>query len=162
MRGRGRGRGGGGEGRGRGRGRNRCGGAQLAPSGDAHQLAPSGDAQGSKRQKCDKTGSKRQKCDKTNSHKENLSQYELDRLATIKSNKDKLDKIALVKIGKTVHIPHSVFPKETRPQCGYWVGTTVATSQGGLGDIGIQIEDEDIFTRPKFEVYDWIQPDAVA
>lgn len=64
-----------------------------------------------------------------------------------------------VKIGKVVHVPHSVFPEEPAPPEGYWVGKTVSTSLGGTGDIGIQIPGDDLFTRPRAEVADWLVED---
>ena len=61
-----------------------------------------------------------------------------------------------VKVGVVVHIPHSVFPEEERPQLGYWVGKTVKTNLGGMSDIGIKVVGDPIFTRPMCEVADWV------
>ena len=61
-----------------------------------------------------------------------------------------------VKVGKTVHVPHSAFPEEEKPANGYWIGKTCKTKKGGKDDIGIRIEGEDIFTRPISEVLEWI------
>ena len=61
-----------------------------------------------------------------------------------------------VKLNKKVHIPKGVFPHHKAPRCGYWVGKTCATNAGGTDDIGIHIEGEEIFTRPKTEVAGWI------
>jgi hypothetical protein len=54
-----------------------------------------------------------------------------------------------VKMGVVVHIPHSVFPEEKRPELGYWVGKTVYTSAaGGRLDVGILAQGEkEVFTR---------------
>jgi hypothetical protein len=68
------------------------------------------------------------------------------------------DAASLVKIGKKVHIPASIFPNFKAPKTGYWVGKTCKTSKGGQYDIGIHIEGEDIFTRPVAEVADWLAP----
>ena len=58
-----------------------------------------------------------------------------------------------VKVGVTVHIPHSVFPDEEEPELGYWIGKTVHTSAGGQMDTGILAEGEDeVFTRSMTEV----------
>ena len=62
-----------------------------------------------------------------------------------------------VKLGVVVHIPHSVFPEETRPELGYWVGKTVFTNKGGALDVGILAQGEDeVFTRSLAEVVKWI------
>jgi hypothetical protein len=62
-----------------------------------------------------------------------------------------------VKLGVVVHIPHSVFPEEARPELGYWVGKTVYTSKGGRLDVGILAQgEEEVFTRPLAEVVKWI------
>lgn len=63
---------------------------------------------------------------------------------------------AKVKIGKTVHVPHSAFPEENMPENGYWIGKTCKTRKGGTNDIGIKIDGEEIFTRPISEVVGWI------
>ena len=64
--------------------------------------------------------------------------------------------ITKVKIGKVVHIPASVFPKDKPPKEGFWTGKVVYTKNGGENDAGIRIADEDIFTRPKLEVAGWL------
>ena len=61
-----------------------------------------------------------------------------------------------VKIGKVVHIPADVFPDEEAPAEGYWVGKTVQTTLGGNGNVGILVEGEEVFTRSRIEVVDWI------
>lgn len=70
--------------------------------------------------------------------------------------KEDEEKEVEVKIGKKVHIPRSVFPEHKPPKCGYWVGKTCATKKGGKGDVGIHIDGEDIFSRPKAEVAAWL------
>ena len=40
------------------------------------------------------------------------------------------------------------------------MGKLVKTLQGGTGDVGIQIEGEPIFTRPREEVVGWLVADA--
>jgi hypothetical protein len=53
--------------------------------------------------------------------------------------------------------PGSIFPQEPQPDCGYWVGKTVATRNGGTEDVGIKCQGDDyIFTRPKEEVAQWL------
>ena len=64
--------------------------------------------------------------------------------------------ITKVKIGKVVHIPASVFPKDKPPKEGFWTGKIVNTKKRGEDDAGIRIADEDIFTRPKLEVAGWL------
>ena len=61
-----------------------------------------------------------------------------------------------VPVRKVVHVPASSFPEEEAPPEGYWVGKTVATGEGGTGDIGIKIPDQDIFTWPRTEVALWL------
>ena len=72
------------------------------------------------------------------------------------SSEEDEPEIAHVKIGKIVHIPAKVFPRHKPPKVGYWVGKLVQTQKGGLGDVGIRIEGEKIFTRPKHEVVNWL------
>ena len=64
-----------------------------------------------------------------------------------------LDKL---KHGRVVHIPHAIFPEEPNPPGGYWKGKICRTTNGGLTDIGVHIEGEPIFTRPKTEVVNWL------
>tara|TARA_B110000503_G_C7084885_1_gene386815 strand:+ start:477 stop:809 length:333 start_codon:yes stop_codon:yes gene_type:complete len=64
-----------------------------------------------------------------------------------------LDKL---KHGRVVHIPHAIFPAEPIPPGGYWEGKICRTTNGGLTDIGVHIEGEPIFTRPKTEVVNWL------
>ena len=61
-----------------------------------------------------------------------------------------------VRVGMTIAIPHTIFPDEPEPEGGFWMGKTVRTLLGGTGDIGISIEGEEVFTRPRAEVLDWI------
>ncbi|KAL1528593.1 hypothetical protein AB1Y20_009933 [Prymnesium parvum] len=63
---------------------------------------------------------------------------------------------ALIPMGVTIHIPHSIFPDEPKPKNGYWVGKTVLTTKGGRLDVGIKIRGEAIFTRPISEVKAWV------
>ena len=74
----------------------------------------------------------------------------------MQKNEQKLKAISKLKIGLVVAVPHSVFPNEPVPEGGCWMGKTVSTTQGGTGDIGIWIPGEDVFTRPRFEVADWL------
>ena len=89
-----------------------------------------------------------------------MSEYEQQRNRTMKANNAYLALLDKVKIGKVVHVPHSVFPQWPAPPEGYWVGKTVSTSLGGSGDIGIQIPGDDLFTRPRSEVADWLVEDG--
>ena len=41
----------------------------------------------------------------------------------------------------------------------FWTGRTVKTREGGKNDIGIQIENEPIFTRSKADVAKWVVND---
>ena len=41
------------------------------------------------------------------------------------------------------------------PPDGFWPGKTVYTIQGGRLDIGIKIDREELFTRPRAEVWGW-------
>ena len=41
----------------------------------------------------------------------------------------------------------------------FWTGRTVKTRKGGKNDIGIQIENEPIFTRSKADVAKWVVND---
>ena len=95
--------------------------------------------------------------DKENGGPDEASDYEKGRQARMQENQAFLSLLDKVKIGKTVHIPHTVFPDEPEPEGGFWIGQTVATRLGGLGDIGIQVPgDDEIFTRPRAEVAQWI------
>ena len=85
-----------------------------------------------------------------------MSEYELERLKTMEANRKTLELIDKCRIGKEVAIPHKVFPDEPKPPGGCWMGKLVKTMQGGTGDVGIQIEGEPIFTRPREEVVGWL------
>ena len=85
------------------------------------------------------------------------SDYEMERQKRMEDNTRALMLLDRLKIGKVVHIPHSVFPDEPVPPEGYWVGKLCKTNKGGMGDIGIHIEGEEIFTRPRLEVTGWLQ-----
>ena len=61
-----------------------------------------------------------------------------------------------VPIGTAVRVPHSVFPSEERPQCGYWEGKVCSTCLGGDADVGIKCLGEPVFTRPSSEVAEWV------
>ena len=78
----------------------------------------------------------------------------------MEANKQNWDKtwelMQKCKVGKVVKIPHAVFPDDIEPAGGYWTGKLVKTKEGGRGDVGIQIEGEPIFTRPREEVVDWL------
>ena len=65
-----------------------------------------------------------------------LSEYELQRLANMRENEEVLAMIDKCKIGKSVAIPHSVFPEEDEPAGGYWKGKIVKTLLGGTADVG--------------------------
>ena len=88
-----------------------------------------------------------------------LSEYEKQRLANKKNNERVITLMDKLKYGQLVHIPHAIFPEEPSPPCGYWEGKLCRTSVGGLSDIGIRVEGEPIFTRPKFEVVNWLVED---
>ena len=60
-----------------------------------------------------------------------------------------------VKVGTVVHVPSEAFPDDRAPPDGFWPGKTVFTKLGGRLDIGIKIDREEIFTRPKAEVWGW-------
>ena len=57
-------------------------------------------------------------------------------------------------------IPHSVFPEEPEPAGGHWMGKIVKTSLGGTADVGILIDGEPVFTRPRTEVVNWVVEQA--
>ena len=65
---------------------------------------------------------------------------------------------SFIRRGATVHVPCIVFPDDTAPSCGYWVGKTVKTNKGGACDIGILIDGEPVFTRSITEVAVWVVP----
>jgi hypothetical protein len=65
-------------------------------------------------------------------------------------------KVAHVKLGRIVHVPHSAFPDEDEPENGFWPGKTVRTNAGGPLDVGILIDGEEVFTRPMTEVALWV------
>ena len=65
-------------------------------------------------------------------------------------------KCAKVKMGRSVHVPHSAFPDEEEPELGYWIGKTVRCKSGGDADIGIKIPGEQVFTWPLSEVAAWV------
>ena len=60
-----------------------------------------------------------------------------------------------VEVGTVVHVPSKAFPDDRAPPDGFWPGKTVYTIQGGRLDIGIKIDREEIFTRPRAEVWGW-------
>ena len=93
---------------------------------------------------------------------EELVPYELERRERMANNQERLEQLDKVKLGKVVHIPAHAFPREEAPTEGYWVGKTVKTALGGAGDIGIQIEGEDVFTRPRSEVAHWLMAEPEA
>ena len=64
-----------------------------------------------------------------------------------------------VSIGVSVRIPSSVFRDYTAPDCGFWEGKTVRSAMGGLGDIGIKVQGENVFVRPMAEVARWVFAD---
>jgi hypothetical protein len=74
----------------------------------------------------------------------------------MEKNKQWLELLDKCKIGRVVSIPHTVFPDEPEPAGGCWMGKLVKTSLGGTQDVGILIEGEPIFTRPRSEVVDWL------
>lgn len=88
---------------------------------------------------------------------EELSEYELERRANMARNEEQLALLDKVKIGKVVCIPADVFPDDEAPPDGYWLGKVVKTAKGGASDVGILIEGEEIFTRPRSEVAGWIR-----
>ena len=85
-----------------------------------------------------------------------LSEYEQKRLDTMRENEEVLAMIEKCKIGTLVAIPHSVFPEEAEPAGGCWMGKIVKTSLGGTKDVGILIKGEQVFTRARTEVVDWV------
>ena len=85
-----------------------------------------------------------------------LSDYEKQRAQTIDNNTRTLMLLDTLKVGRVVHIPHSVFPDEDAPPNGFWIGKICKTLKGGMGDVGIHIEGEEIFTRPRLEVIKWL------
>ena len=96
--------------------------------------------------------------DKENSdaNEESESDYEKKRKANMAENDAIMALFDKVRIGMTVHIPHSVFPDEPAPEGGFWIGQTVKTNLGGTGDIGVSVPGDDIFTRPRSEVAHWV------
>lgn len=97
--------------------------------------------------------------------KDELSDYEKARAATMAHNADVLEKLDKLVINHVVHVPHSAFPNEPMPEGGFWVGKLCRTAAGGNGDIGIHIKGEEIFTRSRVEVVSWLpeeQPDEAA
>ena len=85
-----------------------------------------------------------------------LSEYEQKRLDTMRKNEEVLALMDKCKIGTRVAIPHSVFPEEAEPAGGCWMGKIVKTSLGGTKDVGILIKGEQVFTRARTEVVDWV------
>ena len=85
------------------------------------------------------------------------SDYEKQRAQRMDDNARMLLLLEKVKIGRCVHIPQSVFPDEVAPPEGYWVGKICLTKKGGMGDVGIHIEGEEVFTRSRLEVAKWLQ-----
>ena len=85
-----------------------------------------------------------------------LSDYELQRKANKASNERIINALEQVKVGKIVHIPHAVFPDEPMPPNGFWVGKLCHTHLGGMGDIGVHVDGEEIFTRSRVEVSGWL------
>jgi hypothetical protein len=75
-------------------------------------------------------------------------------------NAEVLAMIDKCRIGKSVAIPHSVFPEEAEPAGGCWMGKIVKTSLGGTADVGILIAGEPVFTRPRTEVVNWVVEQA--
>ena len=84
------------------------------------------------------------------------SDYEMQREQRMNDNMRTLLSLDDLKVGKVVHIPQSAFPDEAAPPEGYWVGKVCKTKKGGMGDVGIRIEGEDIFTRSRLEVVKWL------
>ena len=97
--------------------------------------------------------------DLDDTEEEKLSEYEKARRKTMEENDAVITLLDKVKIGKMVLIPHAVFPEEPEPEGGFWIGHTVRTNLGGLGDVGISIAGEAIFTRPRLEVAHWVVED---
>ena len=96
-------------------------------------------------------------CCPLQARKDDISEYEAKRNANKAANERVLDLLDLVKVGMVVHIPASTFPDEEPPAVGYWVGKTVSTRAGGAADIGIKVDGEPLFTRPRSEVVDWLE-----
>ena len=78
----------------------------------------------------------------------------------MEKNSAELELIMKCTIGRSVAIPHTIFPNEPEPPGFFWMGKIVETPLGGTGDVGIKVEGERVFTRPRSEVVNWLIPEG--
>lgn len=87
-----------------------------------------------------------------------MGEYEKKRRDTMAENQAELASLGLLNIkrGSVLHVPASVFPDYQAPSCGYWTARAVSTPLGGIEDVGLKIQGEEVFTWPKAEALKWV------